>query len=103
MDYKIKIKDAITAAVIEINQTLSHDRQISTDPDAPLYGPQGVVDSLTLTLLIVAIEQKIEQTLSVSVTLIDYSMGLGEQNPFSSIHALSDHIVALMSSRNYAE
>ena len=92
---------AITAAIDEVNQTLP-DQKISIQPDVPLYGQQGVVDSLTLTLLIVAIEQKIEESLQTSVSLVDYSTGLGEDNPFRNINTLCDYIIVLMGPKDHA-
>ncbi len=102
MNDKNAIRDAVTAAIIDINQTLPSDRQISTTPEAALYGPQGMMDSLTLTLLIVAVEQKIEQNFSQSITLLDYSLGLGENHVFSSIDALGEHIYSLLNSNTHA-
>ena len=93
---------AITQAILEVNQTLPKDQKISTDLDAPLYGPQGLVDSVTLVLLIVAIEQKIEESLQVTIVLGDYAAGLGEYNPFKNIKTLCEHIAVLINSGNYA-
>lgn len=99
MDSQEKIISTIRSAITEVNQTLPPDRKMSLDINNPLYGPQGSVDSLTLTLLIVAIEQKLEQDLQKTVTLVQYSMDAGPDNPFSSIARLTDHIMSLTGSR----
>ena len=96
MDTKSKMMAVITDAIIEVNQTLPEDKKISLEPDAQLYGPQGNIDSLTLTLLIVAIEQNMEQAMQVAISLVDYSTGLGQNNPFLSIHSLADYLITLM-------
>ena len=91
---------AVVGAIEEINQTLPDGQHISVQPEASLYGAQGHVDSLTLTLLIVAIEQKIEESLQTTVSLVDYSTGLGESNPFSNINTLCEYIAQLIGPKN---
>ena len=95
MAEKKLIFEAIIEAIDDINETLGAGQKISKDPKVPLYGPQGVVDSLTLTLLIVAIEQKIEQKLHASISLIDQTIASGD-NAFHDIHTLQNHIEQLI-------
>lgn len=93
------VSAAVKAAITEINETLPRDRKISTVDDAPLYGPSGVVDSLTLTLLIVAIEQKIEQNLHCTISLVDLSMVADGNHAFRTTAALAEHITSLIGSK----
>ncbi len=99
MDNKSKIIAAITDAITEVNQTLPKDRQMGTGLNDALYGAPSTVDSLTATLLIVAIEQQIEQSMGLVVTLVDYSVGL---SPLKNIATLSDYISSLIEQKNYA-
>ena len=99
MDDQAKITAAIISAISDVNQTLPLSRKMSLDPQALLYGPQGTLDSLTLTLLIVAIEQKVEQDLHKMITLVQYSTDAGPATPFRSIAALTEHILSLMGSK----
>ncbi|MBF0387383.1 MAG: hypothetical protein HQL20_05960 [Candidatus Omnitrophica bacterium] len=96
MPPKEKILTAIKDAINDINETLPRDRKISVHNDVPLYGPGGVVDSLTLTLLIVAIEQKIEQSLQKTVSLVDLSIISDENNVFKNISTLTEHLSSLI-------
>jgi len=93
MDKKDQIIAAIIEAIKEVNQTLPADRKINTQLDDTLYGQDGNIDSLTVTLLIVAIEQKIEESMGIVVTLIDYSVGL---SPLKSIASLCEYISKLI-------
>jgi len=93
MDKKDQIIAAIIEAIKEVNQTLPADRKINTQLDDTLYGQDGNIDSLTVTLLIVAIEQKIEESMGIVVTLIDYSVGL---SPLNSIASLCEYISKLI-------
>jgi len=90
---KNQIIAAIIEAIKEVNQTLPADRKINTQLDDTLYGQDGNIDSLTVTLLIVAIEQKIEESMGIVVTLIDYSVGL---SPLKSIASLCEYISKLI-------
>ncbi len=90
------IISVITAAINEINETLPRDRKISLQPAAALYGPEGVVDSLTLTLLIVAIEQKIEHAFQRTISLMDFSMLSDDHHAFKNISTLASHIISLI-------
>ena len=89
------ILEAIFAAIDDINETLPENRKISKDPQTILYGPQGVIDSLTLTLLIVAVEQKIGQSLHASISLIDQT-DASNDNAFHNIKILQSHIELLL-------
>jgi acyl carrier protein len=98
MDQRSQITSAIIDAIQEVNQTLPAGRKISTQADAALYGPPSTVDSLTVTLLIVAIEQKLERSMGQVVTLVDYSVGL---SPLKSITTLCDYISHLIEKKIY--
>ena len=86
-----QVQSVINSAVLDINETLPPERKISLEPDEPLYGPSGVVDSLTLTLLIVSLEQKIEQTFQKSIPLMNAAMA-ADNNPFQTLGKLSEYI-----------
>jgi hypothetical protein len=99
MDQRSQIIAAIIDAINEVNQMLPAERKMSTQVDAPLYGPPSSVDSLTVTLLIVAIEQKIEQSMGQVITLVDYSVGL---SPLKNITTLCEYISTLIEKKQYA-
>jgi len=98
MDQKSQITSAVIDAINEVNQTLPDDHKISTQAHDALYGPPSSVDSLTITLLIVAVEQKIEQSMGHVITLVDYSVGL---SPLKSITTLCEYISLLIEKKNY--
>ena len=95
MAEKRLILEAILESIDAINETLPREGKISKEPQALIYGPQGVVDSLTLTLLIVAIEQKVEQKLHASISLVDQTTTSGD-NAFHNINTLESHIQRLI-------
>lgn len=91
----------VKAAIGQINETLPQAQKIDLSDDAPLY-PQGPLDSLTLTLLIVALEQKVEQAFGVSISLVEQSMISDENNVFRTIATLTSHIDQLIQQKKHA-
>lgn len=96
------ILNVIINAIDDVNQSLPLDGKLGTSLDSPLYGPKGGADSLTLTILIVAIEQRIEEELHCSISLTDYALDLDQNNPFRSVAALLEHITNLIGQKNHA-
>ena len=65
--------------------------------DTVLFGDSGLLDSVGLVSLIVAIEQEIENELGVSIVLADERAMSQQHSPFRSIGALADYAASLVS------
>jgi acyl carrier protein len=91
-----KIYNAIYNAIDEVNETLPKEKRIVKDKETVIYDPDGYVDSLGLTMLIVAVEQKVEEELGVMVTLVDANAMSYETSPFRTVNLLANHILGLM-------
>jgi len=63
-----------------------------------LFGESGLLDSVGLVSLIVAIEQEIENDLGVSIVLADERAMSQKHSPFRSIGALADYAATLVAS-----
>ena len=63
-----------------------------------LFGDAGLLDSVGLVSLIVAIEQEIETELGASIVLADERAMSQKHSPFRSIGALSDYAASLAGS-----
>jgi D-alanine--poly(phosphoribitol) ligase subunit 2 len=59
--------------------------------DTPLLGRDGILDSLGLVTLVVALEQSIEDMYGVSVSLADERALSAGKSPFRTIGALADY------------
>jgi acyl carrier protein len=75
--------------------TLKLDNGLSRD--TLLFGDAGLLDSVGLVSLIVAIEQEIENDLGVSIVLADERAMSQKHSPFRSIGALADYAATLLS------
>jgi acyl carrier protein len=91
-----KIFETIYKAFDQVNETLPKDKHIEKSPETVLLGEEGAIDSLGLTMLIVAIEQKIEEEFGVVITLVDASTMSKEHSPFRNVNKLAGHITMLL-------
>jgi D-alanine--poly(phosphoribitol) ligase subunit 2 len=85
----------ISSAAEEIDTKLA--AQIQENAEATvLYGPKGVLDSLGLVHLIVAVETAIADEFDVHVTLADERAISQRSSPFRTVGTLADYIVMVM-------
>ena len=90
---KQKIIDIILHEVSELNEQLDQKVAIENGENAGLYGLTGVLDSLGLVTLIVAIEQGLEDELGLVISLADERAMSQKNSPFRTIGTLADYIV----------
>lgn len=62
--------------------------------DTVLVGNDAVLDSLGVVQLIVEVEQRVEETHGVSVTLANDKAMSQRNSPFRTVGVLADHVVA---------
>jgi acyl carrier protein len=95
-----RIVRLIYDSVDEINEQLEEGKYIKKDVNSVLYGKNGLLDSLGLVNLIVAIEQNIEDNLEKVITIADERAMSQKQSPFSTIGALVKYINKLVDEEN---
>jgi acyl carrier protein len=66
------------------------------DRQTPLFGRQGMLDSLGLVALVVAVEQAIQDEYGVNVNLADERALSQRHSPFRTIGALADYAERLI-------
>jgi acyl carrier protein len=64
--------------------------------DVVLFGEGGVLDSLGLVNLVVAVEEAIEAELGLVVTIADERALEASQNPFETVKALAAYVLRLV-------
>lgn len=87
-----KIFKIIISVIDEYNEQLSKKIPINIGTETPLYGENGLLDSLALVSLIVMIEQSLEDELDVILTLADEKAMSLKYNPFENIGTLMEYI-----------
>ena len=99
MSDQTRIMNVVFSAIDDINETLPESRRFSKKPEAVLFDPGGTMDSLGLTIFIVAIEQKIEQEFDLSMSSAgDYKM-FDEDSPFRTVQSLVSYIDLLLKNK----
>ncbi len=96
MDIEKQVIDALGASIDEVNEQLPPDRQIAKDKSTPLFGEDGMLDSLGLVNLIVSAEQKIQEQFDIAITIADEKAMSMKNSPFRTFESLADYIVVLI-------
>jgi acyl carrier protein len=66
------------------------------DRDTPLFGRQGLLDSMGLVTLVIAVEQAIEDELGVSVSLADAKALSQRASPYRTVGSLAEYAGGLI-------
>lgn len=96
MSDRKRLMDAVYEAVDELNGMRSPDKQVPKSPETILSGPGAVLDSLGLVNLVVAIEEKVEDGLGVTINLADQKAVSEKYNPFRTLGTLIDYAGSLL-------
>ncbi len=88
-----EILKIIIGIIADLNQSLFKDSPLAKSPDTILFGSGSKLDSLGLVNLIVALEQKIEDEYSVSLTIVDERAMSQSSSPFKTINSLADYVL----------
>ncbi len=91
------ILNLVYAAIDDVNAQAVDRPPIPKSPDARLLGRDGGIDSLSFVNLVVAIEERIQDSLGKSIVLVnEESMGQ-DRNPFRTVSSMVQHIQSLIS------
>jgi len=91
-----KIIGLILAEVKEINENLQNKIPADLGAATPLFGGKGVLDSIGLVTLVVAVEQSVEDEFGVSLILANEKAISQKSSPFASVDALANYIIQLI-------
>ena len=91
-----KIFKIVFGTIAEFNGTYEQKIPFELGEATPLFGKEGVLDSLGLVSLIVMIEQAIEDELEVSLILADEKAMSQATSPFLMVSLLVDYIDRLV-------
>ena len=89
------MSEDLTALIVGVLVEQGAGWEIATSAElgkeTPLFGRDGVLDSLGLVALVVAVEQAIDDQYGVSVSLADERALSERRSPFRTIGALADY------------
>lgn len=87
--------NAMEGAVDEMNLSLPEDKQLSKDPDAVLFGPGSLLDSVGLVNLVMAAEQHLGDSTGEDIVLASESAMSRKRSPYRSLRALAEYAVEI--------
>jgi acyl carrier protein len=90
------VTELVVSALREHAETRAIASPSALGADTPLFGRDGVLDSLGLVALVVAVEQAIEDAYGVSVTLADERALSERKSPFGTVGTLAAYAARLI-------
>lgn len=86
-----KLVELIVRQIHELKGELLVNVPANLNPGTALFGQDGLLDSMALVTLVVALEQSIEDTFGVAVTLADARAMSQKHSPFRTIGSLAEY------------
>jgi len=98
MGKREKTVKIIYDAIDEINSI--NDLSIKKNNETRIFGGESELDSMGLVNLIVIIEEEINNSMNVQITLADEKAMSQKRSPFRTVETLADYIVVLLNDGN---
>lgn len=90
----------ITPMVLETLLELAAEEELSLpeglDRSTPLFAKDGLLDSLALVSLLVALEQRLEDEYGIQVSLADERAMSQKRSPFATVGSLAEYGESLL-------
>jgi acyl carrier protein len=86
----------IVDAVQEITQQQEGSTLVEVDSTTPLYGQEGLLDSIGLVTLVVTVEQAIEDRFDISISLADEKAMSQRISPYKTVASLAEYAAQLL-------
>lgn len=93
---KEKILNIVLQQLIEIGEDQDIKELINCKDNTPVYGTRGLIDSMTLVLLVTEVEEAIELEFDKIVSLVDEKAMSQKNSPFRTANSLADYIYNLI-------
>ena len=92
--------DALVTVILDLVQELDADQQPKLEGemtrDSLLFGDGGLLDSMGLVALVIALEQSIAEKHGVTVALADERALSREASPYRTVGALAEYAASLL-------
>ena len=94
---KLKIQEVILQALQNINNERKDGDRFEVSISTPLFGVDGVLDSLSLVSAIVDIEVAISDASGINISLTDDRAMSQDIPPIKNVQTLTEYILLLLS------
>jgi acyl carrier protein len=93
------VQRIILRALDNLNEELDGDSKIAVGPDTCLFGPEAMLDSLSLVSVIVDVENAASEAAGFPIALTDDRAMSREVSPFNNVENLTAYIIELLAER----
>jgi hypothetical protein len=93
---RARISELLMAVAAELNSTQPSEHRLEPLETSLLNADGGHLSSLAVVAFILAVEEKLRETLASQITLFDESLIAEPNGPFRTIGSLVDHIHAML-------
>lgn len=87
------VAEVVFRALRSLNEELDADKRVPIAMDTRLFGPNALLDSLSLVSVIVDVESGVADEFGKAVSLTDDHAMSQPVSPFSDVATLTDYIV----------
>lgn len=94
---KEEVLNIILNKLKEIGEEKEIKSLINCKDNTPIYGASGLIDSITLVMLVSDIEEEVENIYGKIITLADEKAMSQKISPFRSVNSLADYVIRLIS------
>ena len=96
---KKNIESLIFTSLDETVESLSNKIEVKKHNETNLFGGDGVLDSLGLVNFLINLEQKIEDTYGVELTIASEKAMSLKNSPFKTVGTLNDYLIGLLNEK----
>src|SRR5260370_35245842 len=89
----------IQRAIDEYNEQSSPDRRLAGDPETPLFGREGRLDSFGLVNLVLLVQERISSELGISITLAYERAVYRRLSPFRTVASWAEDVTDFLKER----
>lgn len=97
------VEALVVDCVTELNDGRTERVPIELGAHTPLFGGDGVLDSLALVKLVLAIEDSVEERAGIVVSLADERAVSQTSSPFRTVGTLAAYVELLMREAEWLE
>lgn len=92
---KAQLVEIVVAAVRDYAAAAGGGQASEVSGSTVLFGPRGVLDSIGLVSVLVAVEQELGETHGLAISLMDDRAMSRERSPFRTPESLADYVLDL--------
>jgi hypothetical protein len=93
------IKNLVFAAIDELNETLDEKTPLAKDENAVMQGDGATVDSLDIATLLMHIEDRVMEAMSIELDLLDAELMSQAENPYRTVGTTIDTVMRALAAR----